>query len=102
MTWEWLLGVLPLLVFLACPIAMFWMMRGTGVGACGKADAEPDTVRAEGVKAPSPVTDGEIADLRARLARLEAKQNGAPEESRHRIPEPGDRRGENLNTERMT
>lgn len=86
MSWEWLLGALPLLVFLACPIAMFWMMRGTGGGACGKADVE----------------SGEIADLRARLARLEAKQNGAPEESRHRIPKLGDRRDENLNTERMT
>lgn len=77
MSIEWLLGLLPWFVFLACPIAMFWMMRGMHGGSCGK---EPAPGRLFARRA-TPAADGqavdpdtEVAQLRRRLARLEAQR----------------------------
>lgn len=55
---EWILYLLPWLLLLACPLGMWWMMRGMHGGGGRDAAARPDS------------TD-EITELRARLARLE-------------------------------
>lgn len=65
MSWEWLLGLLPFLVFLACPIAMWFMMRGMSGDHCrGKAE--------DGNKVPDAALQREVEALRARVAELEA------------------------------
>ena len=70
MSWELMIGLLPWLLILACPISMFWMMRGMSHGgACG--GQRKDT---EGSPVVVPVRnpDEEIRLLKERLARLEA------------------------------
>ncbi len=66
MSLNTLLGILPWLALLACPLMMGWMMRGMrgsgGRGCGGHADPR----------------DAEIRALKARLERLEG--TGAPEE----------------------
>lgn len=71
MSWEWLVGALPLLVLLAvCPIMMIWMMRGGGMSRTedGKEAASGGADEARGPEA-------ELAELRARLADLEADRD---------------------------
>lgn len=63
---EWFLAFLPWLAIVACPLVMFWMMRGMHGGACDKGQA-PARVDA----------DSEVAQLRQRLARLEAQRSTA-------------------------
>jgi hypothetical protein len=40
MNLDWVLAALPWLAFLACPVVMFWMMRGGGCGRQPDADQE--------------------------------------------------------------
>lgn len=63
---EWFLAFLPWLAIVACPVVMFWMMRGMHGGACDKAQAPARAV-----------ADSEVAQLRQRLARLEAQRTTA-------------------------
>lgn len=77
MSIEWTLGLLPWLVFLVCPIAMLWMMRGMHGGSCGKEQA-PGSAFARGATVADDGQavdmDTEVAQLRQRLARLEAQR----------------------------
>lgn len=78
MTWEWIAILLPWVFILACPLTMFWMMRGMhGGGSCGK----KTETEGEGAQAPAaPVRSRqaqEIEVLKERLARLEAEKRGA-------------------------
>lgn len=62
---------LPWLALLACPVMMFWMMRGMSGGQChthAKGAFQPGVVHAD----TGERVDGQIRELRARLARLEA------------------------------
>ena len=77
MTWEWIVIALPWVFVLACPLAMFWMMRGMhGGGSCGKqAGTENEGTQMAAV----PVRrsqEKEIQMLKERLARLEAEKRG--------------------------
>lgn len=65
MSWEWLLGLLPFLVFLACPIGMWFMMRGMSADHC-RTQGESDN------KAPELALQREVEALRARVAELES------------------------------
>jgi hypothetical protein len=63
MSWELITGVLPWLLFLACPLSMWWMMRGMSHNeSCDKQEV------AGGNK------DEEIRLLKERLAHLEARK----------------------------
>ena len=81
MNMEWLLALLPWLAILACPVVMFWMMRGMHGGSCGKEQA-PAGAGAQGVAAADVHTGGahpvdvnvELAQLRERIAHLEAQR----------------------------
>lgn len=65
MSWEWLAGLLPLLLLLACPVAMWFMMRGMSGGpGGGKTEDESE--------APDAALQREVEALRARVAELEA------------------------------
>ena len=76
---EWILVVLPWLALLACPVLMFWMMRGMHGGTCGKEHAPDGSAAARAPDAKSPdgraanVND-ELVQLRQRLAQLEAQR----------------------------
>jgi hypothetical protein len=76
MSWEWLLGILPLLVLLACPVMMIWMMRGGGMSR-NENGKEPASGGADEAGDP----EAELAELRARLARLEVERTAEPEEA---------------------
>lgn len=73
MNWELVLGVLPWLLILACPLSMWWMMRGMSHGeSCGKTKhVGNEGPRLAVLSARS--TEQEIRELRERLARLEAE-----------------------------
>lgn len=75
MSWELMLGLLPWLLLLACPLAMFWMMRGMSHGgASGKTTHSGES----GLKAvPVRTQDEEIRQLRERLAHVEAERQRA-------------------------
>ena len=74
MTWELVLGVLPWLLLLACPLSMLFMMRGQGHSCSSKGSAD----EAQGAAAaPARSEDDELRILRERLARLEAKEKEA-------------------------
>jgi hypothetical protein len=76
MSWELLVGIVPWLILLACPLTMLWMMGGRSHGAsCGRNDGVHDDGPPPGF-APIRDADAEIRALRARLARLEAEQSG--------------------------
>jgi hypothetical protein len=78
MTWEWIAIALPWLFVLACPLAMFWMMRGMqhGGGSCSKkAGTENEGMQAAAVPVRS--QEQEIQALKDRLARLEAEKRNA-------------------------
>ena len=79
MSWEFILGVLPFLILLACPLHMWWMMRHMSHGeSCGKQrNAEVEAPEA-GV-APAEGADQEIRILKERIARLETEQRHAKE-----------------------
>ena len=76
MTFEWLLFLLPWLALLACPVLMFWMMRGMHGGSCGKEQA----TGSDGTPGPaagdprSEDVNPEITQLKQRLARLEEQR----------------------------
>ena len=82
---EWLLALLPWLALLACPLVMFWMMRGMR-GSCGKQHASGGigTQGASTVDGHAIDADAEMAQLRARLARLEAHRTDTPAVEVHR------------------
>lgn len=65
---------LPWLAILACPVVMFWMMRGMSGGGQrhtqAKGGSQPGGVHTTGER-----VDQEIHHLRARLARLEAARH---------------------------
>ena len=79
MRWELVLGLLPLLILLACPLHMWWMMRHMSHGeSCGKkSDPEGESPKAAGVTTGSP--EQEIRLLKERIARLEREQRHAQE-----------------------
>lgn len=79
MTREWLLWALPYAALLACPVMMLWMMRGGGMGR-SEEDRDPSAGGAEA--SGSPERDAEIAELRSRLARLEAEREDSLDASR--------------------
>ena len=65
---------LPWLAILACPVVMFWMMRGMSGGQCptqAKGGSQPGVVHTD----TGERVDDEIHQLRARLARLEAARH---------------------------
>ena len=65
MSWEWLLWLAPFLLLLACPLAMWWMMKGMGSGdGCARQSGENGPPR-------EAVLEREVALLRARVADLE-------------------------------
>lgn len=65
MSWEWLLGLAPFLLLLACPLIMWRMMRGMGSGE----GCEPQS--GESGPAREAALEREMALLRARVADLE-------------------------------
>lgn len=78
---EWFLALLPWLALLACPVVMFWMMRGMHGGSCDKAQASgaagarhASAVDGHPVAIKSEDISSEMAQLRERLARLEARR----------------------------
>ena len=71
---TWMYAILPWLAILACPLLMFWMMRGMGHGGgCGSHRPTTGMRTDAGAPAEDQATD-EVAQLKARLARLEAQQ----------------------------
>lgn len=73
MNWELIVGMLPWLLLLACPVSMFWMMRSMSHGEGGDRNKDPNAP----ALVPARVsTDEEIRALRERLARLEAQNQG--------------------------
>lgn len=82
---EWFLALLPWLAILACPVAMFWMMRGTHGGSCAKEHASAGSAarNAAGDHAHPAAVASELAQLRERLALLES-QRGALDAEAHR------------------
>jgi hypothetical protein len=72
MSWELIIGFLPWLLLLACPLSMFWMMRGMSHGeSCG--NKTNDAMGSAPAAVPVSNPDEEIRILRERLARLEAQ-----------------------------
>jgi hypothetical protein len=73
MSWELIAGFLPWLLLLACPLSMYWMMRGMSHGEPWGKQAKDGNGLALAVV---PVSDPEeeIRVLRERLARLEARR----------------------------
>lgn len=71
MSWEWLAGLLPFLLLLACPIAMWFMMRGMshdhGRGS-SKDGSDADAAEA--------ALRREVETLRTSVAELEASNRG--------------------------
>ena len=76
MSFEWLLFLLPWLFLLACPVLMFWMMRGMHGGSCGKEQATAGSGTPAAVaRGPHPEdVNTEIAQLKQQLARLEEQR----------------------------
>lgn len=65
MSWGWLAGLVPFLLLLACPIAMWFMMRGMS------GDHRQD--KPEDVSEADAALQREVKALRARVAELEAR-----------------------------
>lgn len=76
MNFEWLLFLLPWLALLACPVLMFWMMRGMHGGSCGKETATTGdgTLATAAADPRSGDVSTEITQLKQRLARLEEQR----------------------------
>lgn len=73
MNWELIIGFLPWLLLLACPLSMFWMMRGMSHGeSCG--DETKNSNGLAPATAPASNPDEEMRVLKERLARLEAQR----------------------------
>ena len=73
MNWELIIGFLPWLLLLACPLSMFWMMRGMSHGeSCGSQTKETSGPAPAAVPLSNP--DEEMRVLRERLARLEVQR----------------------------
>ena len=71
MSSELVIGFLPWLLLLACPLSMFWMMRGMSHGeSCGSQAKETSGSAPAAVPVSNP--DEDIRVLKERLARLEA------------------------------
>lgn len=69
MSWELITGVLPWLLFLACPLFMLWMMRGMSHSeSCGK---QPEDDGMKAAATPAGGKDEEVRLLKERIARLE-------------------------------
>lgn len=74
MDWQWIFAILPWLFVLACPLTMFWMMRGMSHGeSCKKTENDEGTAPATAARS----TDEEIRVLKERLAHLEARNQPA-------------------------
>ena len=67
-------AVLPWLFLLACPLVMFWMMRGMGGGACHKEKGASDRDHHGATGADSAE---EIRALQERITQLESERNEA-------------------------
>lgn len=79
MNWETVLGLLPFLILLACPLHMWWMMRGGSHGeSCGK-KGDTGGEGPEGDVAPADSAEHEIRLLRERIAQLETEYRHAKE-----------------------
>jgi hypothetical protein len=79
MSWELVLGLLPLLILLACPLHMWWMMRHMSHGeSCGhQADRKGEGPQA--AVAPTESAEQEIRLLKERIVQSEAEQRHAKE-----------------------
>lgn len=78
MSRELITAFLPWLLLLACPLSVFWMMRGISHGeSCGKQTKDENALTPAAVPVSNP--DEEIRVLKKRLARLEAQSQ--PSES---------------------
>lgn len=77
MSWEWLLGLAPFLLLLACPLIMWRMMRGMGSGeGCEPQSGESGLGREAAL-------EREVALLRARVTDMEGRPvRGAAEAGR--------------------
>lgn len=79
MRWEFVLGVLPFLILLACPLHMWWMMRHMSHGeSCGK-KSNPEGEGSKAGVAPTGDHEQEIRLLKERIARLETELRHARE-----------------------
>lgn len=68
MSWEWLLGLAPFLLLLACPLVMWSMMKGMG-GMSGGAGSHADRGGESG--GGDAGLHREVEVLRARIAEIE-------------------------------
>ena len=73
--------LLLLLILLACPLAMFFMMRG---GHGHQASHDPEN---------SPETDARITELEREIARLRAEAGSTPQEAKPQPSSVADRAG---------
>ena len=73
MTLQILPALLRALAVLACPLMMFWCLRGMGNRGCQKPDPPAARPPGSGPEGPRDA-EAEIQDLKARLARLEAER----------------------------
>lgn len=78
MMWKEIATALLWVFLLACPLAMFWMMRGKHGGGSGGKMIETESERTAAPAAPVRSQEQEIRELRERLVRLEAETPGAP------------------------
>ena len=76
MSWELVLGLLPFLILLACPLHMWWMMRHGK--SCGK-KTNSEGEGPQGTVVPAVSAEREIRLLKERIARLETEQGRARE-----------------------
>ena len=74
MTWEWIAIALPWVFVLACPLAMFWMMRGMHGGGSSGSQAATQNGRMHPAAVPVRSRQQEIEVLKQRLASLEAEK----------------------------
>ena len=71
-----LIGVaLPLLLVLACPISMFFMMRGMGGGQCATRPGQEQQAALAGL-----TRDEQLVELKAQLAKLQGQQQAIASE----------------------
>lgn len=78
MAWEWIGMALPWVLVLACPLAMFWMMRGMhGSGSGGRQAGSGNRSMQPAAVPVQSSREREVQVLKERLARLEAQRRSA-------------------------
>ncbi len=76
MGFTWIYAVVPWLALLACPVFMFWMMRGgMAGGGCGarRPPVDDESTHQTQHELTGASTEAEIAQLKAQLAKLEQR-----------------------------